>query len=78
MSYCRINEEDSDVYLYMNMDEKLTCTCPRGLVTKDYILMYQHLEEHERVGLKVPKKAYDRMKNESTELCNYLTAVFDE
>lgn len=69
MSYCRINRVDSDIYLYMDMDKVLTCVHSRAdFKTSFHIEMYNHLLEHKEKGLKVPQKAYDRLKNESKDL----------
>lgn len=64
MSYCRFGK-DSDVYVYGSQDFLECCGCAKAFRTKSYSEMINHLKEHvELHGDKVPKRAFDRLKQE--------------
>ncbi len=82
MSYCRINKEDSDVYLYKDIHGVLCCSGTdgpySGFSTESYIKMYLHLLDLEDEDKKVPQRAYDRLKSESEELRTYVAGINNE
>lgn len=62
MSYCRIGESDSDVYLIRHVNGSLVCYCDHpGNEALFEAEMIKHLEAHRQRGDKVPQRAIDRL-----------------
>lgn len=83
MSYCRLNERDSDVYVYGST--KFECTVAwqvaHDLEISQYFsipwdkddgtaqkTMYGHLVYLRDIGVRVPERTFRRLMNEITEL----------
>lgn len=65
VSYCRIGEFDSDVYVIRHVNGSLVCYCDLG--DNSHLLeqgMIDHLEHHQEIGHRVPQRALDRLKAE--------------
>jgi len=64
MSYCRFGPE-SDVYIYSTGKYLVCDTCKikgdKSFATLKYSRMVLHLEEHEALGHKVPKKVSEEL-----------------
>jgi hypothetical protein len=69
MSYCRFGEH-SDVYAYIDDDDKYICfMCSLEKELDEHVEfsidgMISHLNEHVSNGDKVPQKAFDRLNEE--------------
>ena len=68
MSYCRLGE-DSDIYVIQSGDTWCCCGCMRGdeLAGTEFDTLAElklHLEEHVRLGDKVPEYAMARVRRE--------------
>jgi hypothetical protein len=68
MSYIRWNEDESDVYIYRNTENKLIC-CSCSLVNGngDFICdgeinMLAHLRDHKASGDTVPEECFLRIE----------------
>jgi hypothetical protein len=55
VSYCRIGD-DSDVYVYQDVDFGLRCMCRGFFDTRSRRKMIEHLEAHRESGMLVPKR----------------------
>jgi hypothetical protein len=77
MSYCRWSSEGSDVYVYVALDrsqlpigcEMLVCMHPDDseFRTHSYNAMMDHLRGHEAIGVRVPARVYDALRDEQKE-----------
>lgn len=67
MSYARVNDK-SDVYIYPTTEGKLRCFSCDIVTTENFDSdrpgMLVHLEEHCKLGHKIPEKVLDRLKEE--------------
>lgn len=73
MSYCRMNGQDSDVYVIRTMDDLQCLGCKldrrsgdnRGIFrTTGEMGMIRHLETHRAAGHRVPDRAFERLYRE--------------
>ena len=65
MSYCRIGELDSDVYLIRHVNGSLVCYCDypgNECLLEDE--MISHLREHQARSQAVPQRVFDRLEAE--------------
>jgi len=74
MSYCRMNGEDSDIYLYNDITNGRICmSCPMIGDGEGHVLMpnakdaIAHCKKHRELGHKVPAYAFTRLREEAKE-----------
>lgn len=73
MSYCRFGN-DSSVYIYPHAHGYIVCGYCRleknfgDVLFHNYSDAIDHLQEHKKMGGKVPKYALDELKKERNEL----------
>jgi hypothetical protein len=78
MSYARFGWDDSDVYVYLDVDGYLTCCSCRLMPERpsgfhewfkayNTAAMVAHLDQHRAAGHTVPAATYTELRNEAAE-----------
>lgn len=71
MSYVRLGEEGSDVYVFLSCYGRLECCgcCLFGITafTTTTAAMFEHLREHRRAGHVVPDSTFERLDADAEE-----------